>query len=193
MNRSTQINDRVIIIMTKKLLMLWLLVVIALINCVESFRYEGAGEPDFIKDAYLKMEMSLYDKYVDKDSKSITQNDRLYKVFNQHHMFIKQYLNTTYNPRDFTVLSRFYEWNTIENDINGIHHLFEAFRQHLETVLTENGGGFDERASLDFIETTLEDPQWPVNETLQKIKTIVMDQGLYYKAISVLKIQIQTN
>lgn len=171
--------------MTKKLLMLWLLVVIALINCVGSFRYDGAGEPDFIKDAYMKMEFSLWEKYVDKDSNSITKNDRLYKVFNQHHMFIKEYLSDNYNPRDFTVLSRFYEWNTIEMDINGIHHLFEAFRQHLETVLTENGGGFDERASLDFIETTLEDPQWPVNETLHKIKTIVMDQGLYYKAISV--------
>lgn len=160
---------------------------ITYLNCVQSSRYEGSTDCDFVRSSYIQLEQSLWEKYVDKVS-LLSRNDRLYKIFNQHYMFIQQHMNTNYD-QDFNILARFYEWNIIESDVKSVHALFkDHFRQRLETELEANGvngDGFDERASLDLAETVLTDPLWPVNATIEKIQSNIYNQGLYYKAKSV--------
>jgi len=151
-------------------------------------RYQGTTDPDFVRAAYVQMEKSLWEKYVDKVS-SLTQNERLYKLFNQHYVFVQQNLDSNYEGSDYKVLARFYEWSVIETDIINIHNLFQAFKQHLVRELEShdkhNEGGFDERASLDLTETVLHDSLWPINGTIEKIQNVIFSQGLYYKAVSV--------
>lgn len=161
------------------------------LSYVKSSRYEGAGEVDFARSSYLELEKSLWDKYVNKIT-SLSLNDRLYKIYNQHYVFIQQYMNGNFDDQDFSVLARFYEWNVIEPDVKSIHALFkDNFRHRLEVELDSNdvkADGFDERAGLDMAETVLTDPLWPVNITLEKIQNNVYNQGLYYKAKSVRKV-----
>lgn len=172
--------------MMEKIVLLCL--IITYLNCVQSSRYEGSTEYDFARSSYIQMEKSLWDKYVDKVS-SLSRSERLYKIFNQHYLFIQQHLDKNYDDQDFNVLARFYEWNIIEPDVKSIHVLFkDNFRHRLDVELETNdvnGSGFDERASLDLAETVLTDPLWPVNNTLEKIQTNIYNQGLYYKAKSV--------
>lgn len=154
------------------------------INNVQSIRYEGSADPDFARNTYVQLERSLWEKYVDKVS-TLTQNERLYKIFNQHYMFTQQFVNKNYNHEDFSVLSRFYEWNILEPDVKSIHNLFkDSFMHRLQLDLDKNSA-FDERANLDLAETIVEDPLWPINATLEKIQLNINNQGLYYKAISV--------
>ena len=155
---------------------------------VQSSRYEGSSECDFARSSYIQLESSLWEKYIDKVS-LMPRKDRLYKIFNQHYMFIQQHMNKNYDEQDFNILARFYEWNVIEPDVKSIHALFkDHFRHRLETDLEINdinGDGFDERADLDLAETVLTDPLWPVNATIEKIQNNIYNQGLYYKAKSV--------
>lgn len=161
------------------------------LSYVQLSRYEGSTEVDFARSAYVQLEKSLWDKYVDKIT-SLSLSERLYKIYNQHYMFIQQKMNSNYDDQDFSVLSRFYEWNVIEPDVKSIHVLFkDNFRHRLEVELERNdvqADGFDERAGLDMAETVLTDPLWPVNDTLEKIQNNVYNQGLYYKAKSVREI-----
>jgi hypothetical protein len=105
-------------------------------------------------------------------------------------MFIEQHMSKPFDAEDFRVLSKFYEWNNIEPDVKSIHALFkDSFQHRMELELENNdvnSGGFDERASLDLAETVISDPLWPVNATLDKIDNNIYNQGLYYKAKSVL-------
>lgn len=162
--------------------------IITHLNYVQSFRYEGSSECDFVRSSYIQLEKSLWEKYVDKVS-LLSLNDRLYKIFNQHYMFIQQHMTENYDEQDFNILARFYEWNILEPDVKSIHGLFkDHFRQRLEKDLETNdanGDGFDERAGLDLAETVLSDPLWPVNATIEKIQNNIYSQGLYYKAKSV--------
>lgn len=155
---------------------------------VKSSRYEGSAEIEFVLSSYIQLEKSLWEKYVDKVS-LLSINDRLYKIFNQHYMFIQQHMTRNFDDEDFAVLSRFYEWNVVEPDVKSIHALFkDHFCQRLEKELESNDvsdSGFDERACLDLAETVLKDPLWPVNATLEKIQNNIYNQGLYYKAKSV--------
>lgn len=165
-----------------------LCLIITHLNFVQSSRYEGSTDCDFVRSSYIQLEKSLWEKYVDKVS-MLTRNERLYKIFNQHYMFIQQHMDKSYEPQDFSVLERFYEWHILEPDVNSIHALFkDNFRHRLETELETNdisNDGFDERANLDLAETVLTDPLWPVNATLEKIQNNIYSQGLYYKAKSV--------
>jgi hypothetical protein len=158
------------------------------INFVQSIRYEGSSDPDFARSSYVQLEQTLWEKYVDKTS-SLTTNERLYKIFNQHYMFIKQFINESYNGDDFSVLTRYYEWSNLEPDVKSIHNLFkDNFMHRLELDLQTNdfrSTGFDEHANVDLAETVTSDPLWPVNATLEKIQNNIYNQGLYYKAISV--------
>jgi hypothetical protein len=158
------------------------------LNYVQSSRYEGSTESDFVRSSYIQMEKNLWEKYVDKVS-ALSRNERLYKIFNNHFMFIKQNMEKGYDEQDFNVLARFYEWNVLEPDVKSIHALFKDNFQHRLDIELEtndvNGEGFDERASLDLAETVLKDPLWPINGTLEKIQTNIYNQGLYYKAKSV--------
>ncbi|KAG5678259.1 hypothetical protein PVAND_007951 [Polypedilum vanderplanki] len=157
------------------------------ISFVQSIRYEGSTDPDFTRGSYIQLEKTLWEKYVDKTS-SLTTNERLYKIFNQHYMFIKQFINETYNGDDFNVLTRYYEWNNLEPDVKSIHNLFkDNFMRRLEIDLQTNDfrtTGFDEHANVDLAETITNDPLWPINATLEKIQNNIYNQGLYYKAIS---------
>lgn len=165
-----------------------LLCLITFSNYVLSSRFEGSTECDFVRSSYIELERSLWEKYVDKVS-SLSRQDRLYKIFNQHYTFIHQYMDTNFDDEAFTVLAKFYEWNIIEPDVKSIHSLFkDSFRHRLELELETNeinGVGFDERAGLDLAETILTDPLWPVNGTIEKIQNNIYNQGLYYKAKSV--------
>ena len=155
------------------------------LNSVQSFRYEGSSECDFVRSSYIQMEQTLWDKYVDKVS-AMSKNERLHKIFNQHYMFIDQHMDKPFDTSAFSVLEKFYEWTNIEPDVKSIHSLFkDHFRHRLELELGNNnvnGEGFDERASLDLAETVVSDPLWPVNSTLEKIQNNIYTQGLYYKA-----------
>lgn len=157
------------------------------LNGAQSFRYEGSAECDFVRSSYLQMEKNLWDRYVDKVLPSLTRNERLYKMFNQHYMFIQQHMTEGYKDQDFSVLSRFYEWNTLQPDVKSIHSLFkDNFVHRLESDLDSNDvDSYNERAWLDLAETVLTDPLWPVNGTLEKIQNNIYSQGLYYKAKSV--------
>lgn len=171
----------------KKIALLCLIV--THLNVAQSFSHEGSVECDFARSSYVQMEKVLWEKYVDKVS-SLTKNERLYKIFNQHHMFIEQYMDKPYDADAFSVLSKFYEWNNIEADVKSVHALFkDSFRHRLDLELGSNndvsGGGFDERANLDLAETIISDPLWPVNATLNKIQNNIYNQGIYYKAKSV--------
>lgn len=170
----------------KRLTLLCLL--ITHLSFVQSSRYEGSTDVDFARSSYIQLEKSLWDKYVNKIT-SLSMTDRLYKIYNQHFVFIEQFMNNNYNDQDFSVLARFYEWNVIEPDVRSVHALFkDSFRERLRIELTSNdvnGEGFDERAGLDLAETVLTDPLWPVNATMEKVQNNVYNQGLYYKAKSV--------
>lgn len=153
------------------------------LSLVQSSRYEGSTDYDFVRSSYIQMERSLWEKYVDKNS-LMSRNERLYKIFNQHHMFIEQYMSEPFNVEAFNILSRFYEWNNIEPDVKSIHALFkDNFQRRIEMELTNSE--FDERANLDLAETIVTDPLWPVNATLDKIDNNIYNQGIYYKAKSV--------
>jgi hypothetical protein len=163
----------------------WIALLITHLMVAQSFRYDGSTDCDFVRSSYIQMERSLWDKYVDKVS-ALTRNERLYKIFNQHHMFIEQYMDKSYDGDDFKVLSKFYEWTNVEGDVKSIHALFkDHFRRRLDLELSSNGEGFDERACLDLAETVVSDPLWPVNNTLAKIENNFINQGLFYKAKSV--------
>lgn len=162
--------------------------VVTQLNYAHSSRYEGSTDCDFTRSSYIQLEKNLWEKYVDKVS-SLSRNERLHKIFNQHYMFIQQYMDKSYEDDDFSVLAKFYEWNVIQPDVKSIHILFkDNFRHRLEMDLESNdvdGGSFDERAGLDLAETILTDPLWPVNSTMEKIQNNIYNQGLYYKAKSV--------
>lgn len=162
--------------------------IVTVLSGAQSLRYEGSTEGDFVRSSYMQLERSIWDKYVDKVS-ALSKNERLYKIFNQHFVFVQQHMTKGYDGADFEVLARFYEWNVIEPDVKSIHALFkDNFVHRLETELETNdvnGAGFDERAALDLAETVLTDPLWPVNATLEKIQNNIYNQGLYYKAKSV--------
>lgn len=172
--------------MFKKLLLFTLLVLI--VDSVKSSRYEGSTDCDFARSSYVQLEKSQWERYVDRNS-TLTRNERLYKVINQHFMFVQQHMQSGYDEVDFNVLQRFYEWNVIEPDVKSIHSLFkEHFETRLEKELETNrlnDGAFDERALLDLAETVLDDPLWRVNNTIEKIQNNIYNQGLYYKAKSV--------
>lgn len=176
--------------MTKNICQIALLcLLITHLNFVQSSRYEGSTECDFVRNSYVQLEKNLWDKYVEKNSLSLSRQEILYKIINHSFMFIVEYIAEDYDEQDFSVLQRFYEWKIIEPDIKSIHALFkDHFRHRLETEIemsNGNGAVFDERALLDFAETVLTDPLWPINGTLEKIQNNVYNQGLYYKAKSV--------
>jgi Fe-S cluster biosynthesis and repair protein YggX len=152
---------------------------------VNAVKFEGTADPDYVRESYIQLEKNLWDKYVDKQT-TLTNNERLYKIFNQHLMFIKQNINQNYNGEDFSALSRFSEWNSLEPDIKSIHMLFrDSFIHRLELDLETtdfNSVGFDKQANIDLAETVLKDPLWPINATLEKVQTHIYNQGLYYKA-----------
>lgn len=162
--------------------------IVTQLNYAQSSRYEGSTDCDFTRSSYVQLEKNLWEKYVDKLS-SLSRNERLHKIFNQHYMFIQQHMDKSYEDDDFSVLAKFYEWNVIQPDVKSIHVLFkDNFRHRLEMDLESNdvdGGSFDERAGLDLAETILTDPLWPVNSTMEKIQNNIYNQGLYYKAKSV--------
>lgn len=187
-SKAIQIDEQKPFSMAKFKRIALLCLIVTHFNCAQSSRYEGSTDCDFARSSYVQLERSLWEKYVDKVS-VLSRNERLYKIFNQHFIFVQQFMDGGFEPQDFSVLDKFYEWNIIEPDVKSIHMLFkDHFRHRLELELDTNdinGRGFDERANLDLAETVLTDPLWPINATLEKIQNNIYNQGLYYKAKSV--------
>lgn len=92
--------------------------------------------------------------------------------------------DSTYDEDDYFILKRFYEWQLLEQDLINVHKLFDALRQFMgknRQHLPADDADF-ELATMDLTDTVLSDPHFPVNATLEQIDTIMVRQGLYYKA-----------
>lgn len=154
--------------------------------CVNSYVYQGASSPDFIRDEYIQLEAKIWSDYVENDQ--LNRNYKLYQIIDKHQSFLKKYLRDPIEEKHYNVLSRFYEWNLVEKDVLEIHNLFEATAHFIDNEMKIGDkitGGFEERAALDLAETILHDAQWPVNTTLQQLDNIIVGQGLYYRSIQV--------
>lgn len=155
---------------------------------VELFRYEGTTLTDFAVTSYVQLEKNIWDKYVDGET-SLSLQERVYKILNQHYVYVMQYIEQmNVTDKDFQILDKFYEWKSIEHDVNSVHKFFkDNFLRQLESQL-KNGAedtAPDQRALLDLAETILFDKLWPVNMTIEKLQNNVYNQGLFYKAKTV--------
>ncbi|XP_059609555.1 uncharacterized protein LOC132256957 isoform X2 [Phlebotomus argentipes] len=149
---------------------------------------KGATVIDTLRDYYLSIEDHSW-KIVNRGA-GIHHPDKILKpVYKMHKIFAID--NITHDMEDYelTTLDRIYEWKLLETDLMTVNNLFEVFRQELEKPL-QNMDHFDELSAIDFTDTVFEDKHWPIPETFDKIENIMVNQGLYYKAMVEVKDQV---
>uniref|UniRef100_U5EP73 Putative secreted protein n=1 Tax=Corethrella appendiculata TaxID=1370023 RepID=U5EP73_9DIPT len=189
----------------KRIQTILFLLIISLIsygNCVNKIK--GSTNIDQLRHSYLetveKPAWNLVNQIQDNDNNEISKlNEQrlniLEKIIELYSDFALKTLNTKYkyDEFDYLILKRFYEWQLLEKDLISIHTLFDAFRQYLQHQHSISMNDMDfELASIDIAETVLKDPHWPTNDTLKQIETIMLKQGLYYKAVTEAKSTICT-
>lgn len=138
---------------------------------------KGVTKLDELRAYYLLIEQNMW-----RIAQTETdQNHALQQLFEGHRVFIDENLSKIYTESDFKILNMVYEWKLLETDIITMNKLFEAFR----FLLQQNHEHFDELAATDFADTVFKDEHWPVNATLDTIYNIMIQQGMYYKAMLV--------
>lgn len=103
--------------------------------------------------------------------------NNLRQIFNEYGRFVESNLTKEFIGNNYIFLENFYEWKLLENDLISLNNLFSSFR----TMLLKPFDSVERLELTDFAETVLNDKQFSVNETLEKIINIMVSQGVYYK------------
>lgn len=178
--------------------MKWYVVVVALVATIlgsseGARRLKGSTDVDELRHRYLELEsramtivsqMDTVENQKEED-RTAMRNVVLRELIEIYSGFASGDLGAddTYNEDDYAILTRFYEWQLLQSDLINVHKLFDAFRQFMRNKNQLPRDDPDlELASLDLTDTVLSDPHFPVNGTLDQIDTIMVRQGVYYKA-----------
>ncbi|GAB0095757.1 uncharacterized protein DMENIID0001_111780 [Sergentomyia squamirostris] len=148
----------------------------------------GATVIDTLRDYYLSLEEQAW-KIVSRGSSNIHPDRILQPVYKLYRMFALKNITKDLEDYELVALDRIYEWKILERDLMSVNNLFEVFRQELEKPL-QNVENFDELSALDFADTVFKDKHWPIPETFDQIENIMVNQGLYYKAMVEVKDQV---
>lgn len=178
--------------------MKWIVVVIAVLAAIcgsseGARKLKGSTDVDALRHRYLELEsramtiVNQMDKVENQkeEDRAATRNIVLKELIEIYSGFANNDLgpDDTYNEEDYEILTRFYEWQLLQSDLINVHKLFDAFRQFMRNKNQLPRDDPDlELASLDLTDTVLSDPHFPVNGTLDQIDTIMVRQGVYYKA-----------
>ncbi|XP_055682553.1 uncharacterized protein LOC129789617 isoform X2 [Lutzomyia longipalpis] len=160
-------------------------VIVIIAGVVNDGVHAGKGTTiiDTLRDYYLKLEDDAWNVV------NMGKNpDRILPiVYKLYKMFALK--NITYEMEDYELVSldRIYEWKLLERDLMSVRTLFQNFREELEKQKMTN---FDELSATDFAETVFEDKNFPVPQTFDQIESIMVNQGLYYKAMVEVKDQV---
>lgn len=156
-------------------------------------KLKGSTDVDALRHRYLELEsramtiVSQMDKVENQkeEDRAAMRNVVLKELLEIYSGFANGDLGAedTYNEEDYEILTRFYEWQLLQSDLINVHKLFDAFRQFMKNKNQLPRDDPDlELATLDLTDTVLSDPHFPVNGTLDQIETIMVRQGVYYKA-----------
>lgn len=133
--------------------------------------------PDMIRNEYLKLEKTLWEKSV---SRPKSQNEKLKKIYAKHNNYIATFLTESINIDNYKSRIGSHLWLELRTDFLNVHRLFVAFRQHIARA-TKNSEQdfFDEEASLDLSAHILNDPYWPLKESLQNLFKVTFEDKIY--------------
>lgn len=178
--------------------MKWFVVIVALAAAIcgsseGARKLKGSTDVDALRHRYLELEsramtiVNQMDKVENQkeEDRTAMRNVVLKELLEIYSGFANEDLGAddTYNEEDYEILTRFYEWQLLQSDLINVHKLFDAFRQFMKNKNQLPRDDPDlELASLDLTDTVLSDPHFPVNGTLDQIDTIMVRQGVYYKA-----------
>uniref|UniRef100_A0A1L8DP86 Putative conserved secreted protein n=2 Tax=Nyssomyia neivai TaxID=330878 RepID=A0A1L8DP86_9DIPT len=146
---------------------------------------KGTTVIDTLRDYYLTLEDQAW-KVVSQGKNPDRVLPVVYKLYK---MFALQNITTEMEDYELISLDRIYEWKLLERDLMSVRTLFEVFRQELEKPV-QGMNNFDELSATDFAETVFEDKNFPVPQTFDQIENIMVNQGLYYKAMVEVKDQV---
>ncbi|XP_055710025.1 uncharacterized protein LOC129805843 isoform X2 [Phlebotomus papatasi] len=149
---------------------------------------KGCTVIDKLREYYLTIEDESW-KIVNRGSGIYHPDKILHPIYKMYRMFALQNITQAMEDYELVSLDRIYEWKLLERDLMSVNNLFTVFRQELEKPL-QNVGSFDELSATDFADTVFKDKHWPVPETFDQIENIMVNQGLYYKAMVEVKDQV---
>uniref|UniRef100_A0A1B0D3K4 Uncharacterized protein n=1 Tax=Phlebotomus papatasi TaxID=29031 RepID=A0A1B0D3K4_PHLPP len=149
---------------------------------------KGCTVIDKLREYYLTIEDESW-KIVNRGSGIYHPDKILHPIYKMYRMFALQNITQAMEDYELVSLDRIYEWKLLERDLMSVNNLFTVFRQELEKPL-QNVGNFDELSATDFADTVFKDKHWPVPETFDQIENIMVNQGLYYKAMVEVKDQV---
>lgn len=188
--------SHIAVVRTHSVTMKWFVVVVVATICGLSEgarKLKGSTDVDALRHRYLALEsraatiVGQMDKVENQkeEDRSAMRNVVLKELLEIYGGFASEDLGAddTYNEEDYEILTRFYEWQLLQSDLINVHKLFDAFRSFVRNKNQLPRDDPDlELASLDLADTVLSDPHFPVNGTLDQIDTIMVRQGVYYKA-----------
>lgn len=173
--------------MAKVVFLLLGVLVVALGNgCVECVyqKTREVTEPDMIRNAYLKIEKSLWEDVVNDKKKN--RNDRLKSIFTEHNHYVNSYLKDHLDFDDLKMLLHSFKLHPFENNVINVHRLFVTFQQHLnrESKYVDKGT-FNDEVSLDLTEHVLDDQSWPLKTAIENLQDIVGKDHLFSGVVKV--------
>lgn len=138
--------------------------------------------PDMIRNVYMKLDKTLWEKDVNKVK---SQNEQLKKIYIEHSNFISTFLTESINIDNLKSLIEYNGWHHLSVQIVNIHQLFGFFRQHIaRETKNSDKDSFNEETSLDLSEHILNDSNWPLKESLQNLFKVTLKEKLYIESIS---------
>lgn len=177
--------------MAKLVLVLGALVIaLSFVQCVYQKNRE-VTEPDMIRNAYLKIEKSLWEDVVNDRKKS--RNDRLKSIFTEHNHYVNSYLKDHLDFDDLKMLLHSFKLHPFENNVINVHRLFVMFQQHLnrESKYVDKGS-FNDEVSLDLTEHVLDDQSWPLKTAIENLQDIVGKDQLFSNILKVSKLKVES-